>query len=130
MMTPKQVKQDLRSLSKKSQSITTMLDMIELHKKCADCLKSKQIQNQIDAVLKELEKNINDFTSLEIQYMRLIERLEPTQKVVIIDHYINAEPLWKTANKFGYTDRHLCRYINDAILKIAQMSGYENRAGQ
>ena len=100
------------------------------HKNEVFIMKSKQIKNQIDAVLKELEKSINDFTNLEIQYMRLIERLEPTQKVVIIDHYINAEPLWKTANKFGYTDRHLCRYINDAILKIAQMSGYENRAGQ
>lgn len=129
-MTQKEVKEDLRAISKKAQCIATLLKAIGVHNSCFELSSSEETKARLKAMTKELEHSVDEFTRLEMRYMRYIERLDTLQKAVLIDHYINAEPLWKTANKFGYTDRHLCRYINDAILKIAQMSGYENRAGQ
>lgn len=124
-MTPKEIKQDLRALSKKAQCISTLLQAIDVHHKCSELAGTQQSERQLESIMKSLERNIEDFTRLEVEYMRYIARLEPTQKVVLIDHYINAEPLWRTANKFGYTDRHLCRYINEAVLNIAEMTGYK-----
>lgn len=121
-MTQKEVKEDLRAISKKAQCIATLMQTISVHNRCFELTASPEIKNRLQAMLRELEHSVEEFTQLEMRYMRYIKRLDTLQKAVLIDHYINAEPLWKTANKFGYVDRHLCRYINDAIKNIALMS--------
>lgn len=125
-MTPKEVKRDLRAISKKAQSVATMLQAIDRHRKCSDVMDTSQSENGLEIITSALENSVEGLINLELKYIGLIERLEPTQRAVLIDHYINAEPLWKTANRFGYADRHLCRYLNEAILNIAIMTGYES----
>ncbi len=118
-MTPKEIKNDLKTLSKRAQSIATLQRAIMFHEYGCN------VGGSIEKVRAEYEYAISEFLNLEVKYMGLIDHLEPMQKAIIIDHYINAEPLWRTANTYGYTDRHLCRFINDAILNMAKMTGYE-----
>lgn len=119
-MTPKQVKQDLKLMARKAQTIAVLSNAVDLHNGLAS-YKAQVVRNEYGAIALDL-------INLELKYLGYIRRLNALQQGIIIDHYINGEQYVRISNKYHISQAELFRIVDKAIQNIANMSGY--KAGQ
>lgn len=123
-----QVKRDLRNLRKLTHSIEVSLQVKERHEKRLAWLKerqpTKEVKSDIEQIEKvlatlDIEKYISKATAIEAKYMEAINKLEPFDKTIILDGYINGKAYWKIGRDIGYTERGVQKRVSIAIELIA-----------
>lgn len=62
---------------------------------------------------------IADASETELKYAAAINELEPIDRLIIIDHFMNGVPYWKLGKKIGYAERAVRYHADLAILKLA-----------
>ena len=122
------VKRDLRNLRKLTHSIEVSLQVKERHEKRLAWLKerqpTKEVKSDIEQIEKvlatlDIEKYISKATAIEAKYMEAINKLEPFDKTIILDGYINGKAYWKIGMDIGYTERGVQKRVSIAIELIA-----------
>ena len=118
------VKRDLRNLRKLTHSIEVSLQVKERHEKRLAWLKerqpTKEVKSDIEQIEKvlatlDIEKYISKATAIEAKYMEAINKLEPFDKTIILDGYINGKAYWKIGRDIGYTERGVQKRVSIAI---------------
>lgn len=125
----KKIKADLRRLRKTTHSIDVMMQLKERYERRLEYLKEgKDNKNKKEAakILKNIsalrvEKYIKEATELESIYMNAISKLEPIDKVIIIDGYINGKAYWKIGHEIGYTEAGVQKRATRIIEKLAEI---------
>ncbi len=119
-MTPKQVKQDLKLMARKAQTIAVLSNAVDLHKGLTS-YKAQVVRSEYGMIALDL-------INLELKYLGYIRRLNALQQGIIVDHYINGEQYARIEYKYHIGRSELFRIVDNAIQNIAKMSGY--KAGQ
>ncbi|MEG1608582.1 MAG: hypothetical protein RR338_03285 [Clostridia bacterium] len=124
------IKKDLRHLRKITHSIEVSLEVKIRHEKRLLLLESltpnKEILDDIKKIKEVLatlniEKYINKATELEARYISAINQLEPLDKMIILDGYINGKAYWKIGRDIGYTESGIQSRINKIIERLAAL---------
>lgn len=123
------IKQDLRQLRKLTHSIEAYLEMEKRHKARLELLKTVPKQeisileiDKIEKILKSInvKKHIEQASMLEEKYMKAIDKLDPLDKTIIIEGYINGKAYWKLGKEIGYSTTGIQNRINVIIKQIAK----------
>lgn len=123
------IKQDLRQLRKLTHSIEAYLEMEKRHKARLELLKTIPKQEmsileigKIEKILKSInvKKHIEQASMLEEKYMKAIDKLDPLDKTIIIEGYINGKAYWKLGKEIGYSTTGIQNRINVIIKQIAK----------
>ena len=124
------VKRDLRRLRKITHSIEVALQVKERHEKRLEVLRQgKQSPEVIDEIVKvekvlstlHIEENIKKATEIELRYVEAINKLEPLDKVIVLDGYINGKAYRKIGRDIGYTERGIQKRVTIIFEKLAKM---------
>lgn len=124
------VKQDLRHLRKITHSIEVALQVKERHEKRLEVLRqaeqSPEIVEEMQKIQKVLsslhiEESIKRATEIELRYVEIIAKLEPLDKAIIEDCYINGNAYWKSGRGIGYSAEGIRKKADKAIRKLADM---------
>ena len=124
------VKRDLRHLRKITHSIEVALQVKERHEKRLEVLRQgKQSPEVIDEIVKvekvlstlHIEENIKKATEIELRYVEAINKLEPLDKVIVLDGYINGKAYRKIGRDIGYTERGIQKRVTIIFEKLAKM---------
>lgn len=122
------VKEDLRRLNKLSHSIEVSLTVKERHEKRRELLLKEEQSaetvaeiSKIDLVLSSLhiQEYIKEASALEERYMGAISSLEPLDKTIVLDGYVNGKAYWKIGRDIGYSVSGIKKRIQKITEKIA-----------
>ena len=125
-----QVKQDLRHLRKITHSIEVALQVKEKHEKRLGVLQQgEQSPDNIDEIMKikkvlsalHIEESIKRATELELRYVDAIDKLEPFDKTIILDGYINGKAYWKIGRDIGFTEAGIKKRIGKIFERLAKI---------
>lgn len=126
-----QIKADLRLLKKLTHCIDADLRIKDLHLKRLEILKQKKQTDDVKTDIELLEKIINDLDidthihkmlELENKYTGLINRLEPTDKTIIIEAFLNGHTYFWIGNKVGYSEVGVQKRVNKIIKLMSEMN--------
>lgn len=67
----------------------------------------------------KLDAHIKEASELEGRYLAAITQLDPLDRAIIIDGYMNGKPYWKIGRDIGYTEAGVKKRIRISIDKIA-----------
>ena len=107
------IKKDLRRLRKITHSVEVALQVKERYERRLLYLQNKQDTKGSVAEEEKIRKNlavlriddsIKESTELEALYMEAISKLEPLDRAIILDGYINGKAYWKIGRDIGYTE--------------------------
>lgn len=124
------IKRDLRQLRKVTHSIEALMTMKDKHEKRLAYLSglppSEEVDEEkkrIDELLKriDIQGYIARATSLEEKYMAAIDKLDPLDKKIIIDGYINGKAYYKISWDIGFSTQGVQNHITIIIKKIASL---------
>lgn len=124
------VKQDLRHLRKITHSIEVALQVKERHEKRLEVLRQAKQTAEVEEEIKKIERvlsslhiedSIKKATALEFIYTDAIDRLEPLDKAIVLDCYINGNAYWKAGRGIGYSADGIRKKADKAIRKLADM---------
>lgn len=130
METTEKIKRDLRLLRKITHSIEVSLTVEKRHKERLEILQKqeqteevKQNIADIEAVLAMLDtaKYIQRATELESRYIEAINKLDPLDKTIILDGYVNGKAYWKIGRDIGYTEVGIQKRVNKIIEILAKI---------
>lgn len=130
METTEKIKRDLRLLRKITHSIEVSLTVEKRHKERLEILQKqeqteevKQNIADIEAVLATLDtaKYIQRATELESRYIEAINKLDPLDKTIILDGYVNGKAYWKIGRDIGYTEVGIQKRVNKIIEILAKI---------
>lgn len=130
METTERIKRDLRLLRKITHSIEVSLTVEKRHKERLEILRKqeqteevKQNIADIEAVLASLDtaKYIQRATELESRYIEAINKLDPLDKTIILDGYVNGKAYWKIGRDIGYTEVGVQKRVNKIIEILARI---------
>lgn len=130
METTEKIKRDLRLLRKITHSIEVSLTVEKRHKERLEVLQKqeqteevKQNIADIEAVLASLDtaKYIQRATELESRYIEAINKLDPLDKTIILDGYVNGKAYWKIGRDIGYTEVGVQKRVNKIIEILARI---------
>lgn len=130
METTEKIKRDLRLLRKITHSIEVSLTVEKRHKERLEILRKqeqteevKQNIADIEAVLASLDtaKYIQRATELESRYIEAINKLDPLDKTIILDGYVNGKAYWKIGRDIGYTEVGIQKRVNKIIEILAKI---------
>lgn len=129
-MEKEKIKKDLRTLRKITHSIEVALACKMNHENRIEYLKqSKQTPERV-AEIKRLETILSNLhiedairkaSVLEEVYVSAIDKLEPLDKTIIIDGYINGKAYWKIGRDIGYTEAGIRKRLEKAIDKLSDI---------
>lgn len=131
-MTLNKIKRDLKTLRKLTHSIESSLQVKERHEKRLVYLKESRGMDEptriaeiekLHSLLQSLKVDelIKESTALETLYMDAINKLEPLDRAIILEGYINGKAYWKIGRDIGYTERGVQNRINAIIEKLSKM---------
>lgn len=129
-MEKERIKKDLRTLRKLTHSIDAALTYKETRERRLNYLKCVKHSPGTVVVIKRLEKSIEGMNiedsikragDIEEMYLDAIDKLEPVEKAVIIEGYINGKAYWKIGREIGYTEAGVRKKINKAIDKLSRI---------
>lgn len=124
------IKKDLRRLRNITHSIEVLLKVKEMQEKRISYLEwerpvigsneeaEKIRENQ--AALRIYE-NIKEVTTLESEYIEAISKLEPLDRTIILDGYINGKAYWKIGREIGYTEAGVKKRMQKIFEKLADI---------
>ena len=124
----KEVKKDLNELRKLTHAIKSIESATNTHKSRIKLLSSLAQTDKIKELIskeEELLKNIygadkiEKAQSLEKIYMNAIMSLDPTDRSIALNTYINGLPYWKTGLEVGYSEEGVRKRIAKIIKQIA-----------
>lgn len=130
METTEKIKRDLRLLRKITHSIEVSLTVEKRHKERLEVLQKQQQTEEvkqniadIEAVLTTLDtaKYIQRATELESRYIEAINKLDPLDKTIILDGYVNGKAYWKIGRDIGYTEVGIQKRVNKIIEILAKI---------
>ena len=130
METTEKIKRDLRLLRKITHSIEVSLTVEKRHKERLEVLQKQQQTEEvkqsiadIEAVLATLDtaKYIQRATELESRYIEAINKLDPLDKTIILDGYVNGKAYWKIGRDIGYTEVGVQKRVNKIIEILARI---------
>ena len=130
METTEKIKRDLRLLRKITHSIEVSLTVEKRHKERLEVLRKQQQTEEvkqniadIEAVLATLDtaKYIQRATELELRYIEAINKLDPLDKTIILDGYVNGKAYWKIGRDIGYTEVGVQKRVNKIIEILARI---------
>lgn len=130
METTEKIKRDLRLLRKITHSIEVSLAVEKRHKERLEVLQKQQQTEEvkqniadIEAVLATLDtaKYIQRATELESRYIEAINKLDPLDKTIILDGYVNGKAYWKIGRDIGYTEVGIQKRVNKIIEILAKI---------
>ncbi len=123
------VKKELRKLRTLTHSIEATLRTRELHERRRAVLREREQTPEVLAELLRLERIISAMSieaesraasELEHKYMAAISSLEPIDKTIILDGYINGKPYWKIGRDIGYSEDGVKKRARLALVKLAE----------
>ena len=123
------IKKDLHQLRKLAHSIEAYLEMEKRHRARLELLKTMPKQEtdileigRIEKILKSInvKEHIEQATKLEEKYMKAIDKLDPLDKTIILEGYINGKAYWKLGKEIGYSTSGIQNRINVIIRQIAK----------
>ncbi len=123
------IKKDLRRLRKISHSVEVALRVKERHEKRLVYLEERLTKDNVqeaDNIRKNLstlkiDEIIREATALESLYMDAISNLEPLDRTIILDGYINGKAYWKIGREIGYTEVGVQKRVNKIIETLATL---------
>lgn len=124
------IKKDLRQLRKVTHSIEALMTMKDKHEKRLEYLSglppSESVKEEIQKIKSLLEgidiqRYISKATALEEKYMAAIEKLDPLDKKIIVDGYINGRAYYKIGNDIGYTEAGIRKRLNKIFSQLAKV---------
>ena len=130
METTEKIKRDLRLLRKITHSIEVSLTVEKRHKERLEVLRKQQQTEEvkqniadIEAVLATLDtaKYMQRATELELRYIEAINKLDPLDKTIILDGYVNGKAYWKIGRDIGYTEVGVQKRVNKIIEILARI---------
>lgn len=129
-MNVKTIKNDLRQLKKTIHIIDAMKETQERYLKRIETLskisQTEQIKDQIKTTQKvlslmDIDTYIKDATEIEKKYMTVINKLEPLEKTIIIESFINGKPYWKIGIELSYAEETIRKKIDKILRKMVGM---------
>lgn len=123
------VKKELRALRRINHGIDVYLSLRERHEKRLAFLRSLEQSEETAGEIAKLEKlvasmdtarYISEATRIEEKYMAAINALEPVDRTIILEGYINGVPYWKIGRDIGYSERGIQKRAAAAIEWIAR----------
>lgn len=123
-----EVKKDLNELRKLTHAIKSLESAANTHKSRIKLLSSLAQTDKIKELIskeEELLKNIygadkiEKAQSLEKIYMNAIMSLDPTDRSIALNTYINGLPYWKTGLEVGYSEEGVRKRIAKIVKQIA-----------
>ena len=130
-MEKERIKRDLRRLRKITHGIEVSMRVKETHEKRLAYLnalspstneakaEAEKIRQNLSAL--RIEDSIKEATALETLYMGAISRLDPLDRTIILDGYINGKAYWKIGRDIGYTERGVQNRIGAIIERLSKM---------
>lgn len=124
------IKKDLRQLKKTIHIIDALKGVQERYIKRIESLsrliQTDRIKEQIKTTkavlaLMNIDQYIEEATSLESKYMYAINQLEPIEKAIILDSFVNGMPYWRVGLKLGYTEESLRKKADKIMRKLTSI---------
>lgn len=124
-----QVKSDLKNLKKAIKAIDAIMDAENKHIKRLELLKflgqdefTREETERTERILKtyDASKYISEANKIEEKYMGIINTLDPLDKTIILDGYINGNPYWKIGMRVGYSEEGIRKRVAKIIKLIAE----------
>ena len=124
------IKRDLRQLRKITHSIEVSIQVKEKHEKRLLLLSERKQTNEIKSeiakikrVLESLhiENYIKTATEIESKYMEAINKLDPLDKTIILEGYINGTAYWKIGRNIGYSEIGIQKRVSKIIEKLSTL---------
>ena len=123
-----EVKKDLRELKKHAHAIERLKSVQKTHmariKMLENIAPSDKASELIEKELAHLDalpicNEIEKAREIEEKYMGAIMKLDPIEKSIIVDTYINGVPYWKIGIELGYSEEGIRKRLAKAIKSIA-----------
>ncbi len=123
------VRKDLRALKKSSHVIQRLIELQGIHFKRIKALKALSDDGQAEAIIEKekeimlsvrLKEEIEKSQSLEAKYMDIIGELDPIDKAMILDCFLNGMPYWKIGMEYGFAEEGARKHIESIVKRIAQ----------
>lgn len=124
------IKRDLRQLRKVTRSIEALMTMKDKHEKRLEYLSGLPPSEAVDEEKKRIEELLKRIdiqgyiaraTTLEEKYMAAIDKLDPLDKKIIIDGYINGKAYYKIGWDIGFSTQGVQNRTTIIIKKIASL---------
>lgn len=122
-----QVHNDLNRLKELSKKIQFYAEAeLKLNKLCVaieHSSASSKAKSRFNSCIKKvsLQKHLEEFNSLMLKYSALAkERLEPLERAIFIDTYINGATLKEIAEKTYYSESGIKKKLDKIIIKLAK----------
>ena len=124
------IKKDLRRLRKITHSVEVALQVKERHERRLSYLEREKPSRENIEEAQKIRKNlaflriddiIKEATTLESLYMETISKLEPLDRTIILDGYINGKAYWKIGRDIGYTEVGIQKRVNKIIEILANL---------
>lgn len=122
------IRRELRDLRRLTHSIEAMLTLRDSHERRIKYLtergttetlaEAEHAKKLLDGL--KIDESIAKANELEARYMSAIGKLEPLERTVIIEGYINGKPYWKIGKEMGYSERSIQNKVNSALDKLAK----------
>lgn len=126
-MNVKTIKNDLRQLKKTIHIIDALKETQERYLQRIEALSKKpqsaKIKEQIETTKKvmslmDIESYVKEATEIEKKYMTVINMLDPIEKTIIIESFINGKHYWKIGNDLGYAEETVRKKISKILRKM------------
>lgn len=128
-MKKERIKRDLRRLRNITHGINVLMCVKETHEKRLAYLNAlnpctEETKAEITKISKALsdlriEESIKEATALEEIYMNAITRLEPLDRIIILDGYVNGKTYRRVGESIGYSERGVQNRMKVIIEKLS-----------
>ena len=127
MISIERIKKDLRELKKTTHLVEALIGVKKNYLKRIRELKGLHRIQKREKLAKlekmygalEIEPYIVKIEEYAKSYNEAIESLGITDRVVVIDYYVNGIPAWKIGSRLGYSEDGVRKRLKGCILKIA-----------
>lgn len=123
-----EVKRDLKNLKAYAHAINKLKMTQQTHEMRIKMLEKMAKTEKINSIIEREKKllssldvatKINDALTLEEKYMGAIMSLDPFDRSIILDAYINSLPYWKIGMEIGYSEEGVRKRVSKIIKNIA-----------
>ncbi len=124
------IKKDLRQLKKTIHIIEALKNAqkryIQRIEALSRLVQTDRIKEQIESTQKvmglmNIDAYIKEANEIEGKYMYAINQLEPIERAIILDCFVNGLPYWKVGLNLGYTEEGLRKKTDKILRKLVKL---------
>lgn len=121
------IKKDLRQLKKTIHIIEAQREAQERYEKRIEALSrlapTEKIKEQIETTRKimslmDVDRYIDEASQLEEKYIGAINTLDPIEKTIITESFLNGKPYWKIGLSLGYSEEGVRKKIDKIMRQL------------